>query len=87
MTKAMADAGADAVMVVTPCYFKSLMNNQALEQHYLKVNKYKIKLTLRIIHKTTYVLGLLPFSFRKTSESNYPLNLYLRTYDINNSVQ
>ena len=39
MTKAMAEAGADAVMVVTPSYFKSLMNNQALEQHYMKVNK------------------------------------------------
>ena len=87
MTKAMAEAGADAVMVVTPCYFKNLTNNQALEQHYLKVNKCKIKLTLRIIGKTTYVFGLLQFSFRRKSESNYPLNLYSRTYDINNSVQ
>ena len=37
----MAEAGADAALVVTPCYFKSLMNNQALEQHYTKVNEIK----------------------------------------------
>ena len=49
MTKAMAEAGADAVMVVTPCYFKSLMNNQALEQHYLKVRKCQIKVILLVI--------------------------------------
>ena len=41
MTKKMAEAGADAALVVTPCYFKSLMNNQALEQHYTKVNEIK----------------------------------------------
>ena len=39
MTKKMAEAGADVALVVTPCYFKSLMNNQALEQHYTKVNE------------------------------------------------
>ena len=39
MTKKMADAGADAALVVTPCYFKSLMSNQALEQHYTKVSQ------------------------------------------------
>ena len=41
MTKKMAEAGADAALVVTPCYFKSLMNNPALEQHYTKVNEIK----------------------------------------------
>ena len=39
MTKKMAEAGADAALVVTPYYFKSLMNNQALEQHYTKVKE------------------------------------------------
>ena len=55
MTKAMAEAGADAVMVVTPCYFKSLMNNQALGQHYTKVNKYIIKLIKLEITRTQAV--------------------------------
>ena len=41
MTKKMAEAGADAALVVTPCYFKSLMSNRALEQHYTKVNEIK----------------------------------------------
>ena len=39
MTKKMAEMGVDAVLVVTPCYFKSLMNNQALVQHYTKVTE------------------------------------------------
>lgn len=34
----MAEAGADAVMVVTPCYYKSLMTNAALEHHYTKAS-------------------------------------------------
>ncbi len=33
----MAAAGADAVLVVTPCYYKGRMTNEALEQHYRKV--------------------------------------------------
>lgn len=38
LTKAMAlDGGADAVVVVTPCYFKSRMNNRALIDHYKNV--------------------------------------------------
>ena len=34
MTAAMADAGADAAVVVTPCYFKGRMNAAALARHY-----------------------------------------------------
>ena len=34
MTAAMADAGADAAVVVTPCYFKGRMNAAALAKHY-----------------------------------------------------
>lgn len=37
MTKKMADVGADAVLVVTPCYYKSAMNNEALYQHFHNV--------------------------------------------------
>lgn len=37
MTKKMADAGADAVLVVTPCYYMGQMTNAALEKHYTKV--------------------------------------------------
>ena len=37
LSKAMADAGADALLVVTPCYYKGRMTNQALIEHYSKV--------------------------------------------------
>nr|XP_002735311.2 PREDICTED: 4-hydroxy-2-oxoglutarate aldolase, mitochondrial-like [Saccoglossus kowalevskii] len=37
MSKLMASAGADAVLVVTPCYYKAQMKAAALEQHYRKV--------------------------------------------------
>eukprot|EP00095_Tigriopus_kingsejongensis_P000938 maker-scaffold360_size197209-snap-gene-0.34 protein:Tk00938 transcript:maker-scaffold360_size197209-snap-gene-0.34-mRNA-1 annotation:"probable 4-hydroxy-2-oxoglutarate mitochondrial-like isoform 1" len=37
MTQAMAKVGADAAVVVTPCYFKAKMNGEALKQHYVKV--------------------------------------------------
>lgn len=37
MTRAMAQVGADAAVIVTPCYFKAKMNGEALKQHYLKV--------------------------------------------------
>ena len=33
----MAEAGADAVMVLTPCYFKNKMNVDALVGHYKMV--------------------------------------------------
>lgn len=37
MTERMAEAGADAVMVVTPCYYKANMTNDAMVAHYTKV--------------------------------------------------
>jgi len=37
MTAAMAAAGADAAVVITPCYFKSRMSGPALEQHFRAV--------------------------------------------------
>ena len=37
MCRQMAQAGADALLVITPCYFKNAMTNTALEQHYTKV--------------------------------------------------
>jgi 4-hydroxy-2-oxoglutarate aldolase len=37
LTKEAAQAGADAVLVITPCYFKGSMNEAALTQHYLTV--------------------------------------------------
>ena len=30
----MAKAGADAAVIVTPCYFKGRMNNDAMVKHY-----------------------------------------------------
>lgn len=37
LTAKMAEAGADAVMVVTPCYYKASMTNDAMVAHYTKV--------------------------------------------------
>lgn len=38
MTNKMAEAGADAALVVTPCFYKSGMTAEALEKHFTKVN-------------------------------------------------
>jgi len=37
MTNKMAEAGADAALVVTPCFYKSGMTSEALEKHFTKV--------------------------------------------------
>lgn len=37
MTVSMAQVGADAVMVVTPCYYRGRMSSTALIHHYTKV--------------------------------------------------
>jgi 4-hydroxy-2-oxoglutarate aldolase len=37
MTAAMAEAGADAAVVITPSYFKSKMTGPVLEQHFTAV--------------------------------------------------
>ncbi len=37
MTLAMAEAGADAAVVITPAYFKSRMSGPVLEQHFRAV--------------------------------------------------
>lgn len=37
MTLSMAQVGADAVMVVTPCYYRGRMDSAALIHHYTKV--------------------------------------------------
>ncbi|XP_075072025.1 4-hydroxy-2-oxoglutarate aldolase, mitochondrial [Mixophyes fleayi] len=37
MTREMAEAGADAVLVVTPCYYRGRMTISALVNHYTKV--------------------------------------------------
>jgi len=37
MTRRMSDAGADAVLVITPCFYKNAMNNDALYKHYHSV--------------------------------------------------
>ena len=38
MTNKMAEAGADAALVVTPCFYKNGMTSEALEQHFTKVS-------------------------------------------------
>jgi len=37
MCQRMAEVGADALLVVTPCYYKGGMNNNALAQHFKQV--------------------------------------------------
>jgi len=37
MTRRMSDAGADAVLVITPCFYKNAMNNEALYKHFHSV--------------------------------------------------
>ncbi len=37
LTKAAADAGADAALVLNPFYYKGLMTPEALQQHYFEV--------------------------------------------------
>jgi len=37
LSNKMADAGADAVLVVTPCYYKASMTNDALFRHFSQV--------------------------------------------------
>lgn len=37
MTEKMAKIGAQVVLVVTPCYYKSGMTNKALINHFTKV--------------------------------------------------
>jgi 4-hydroxy-2-oxoglutarate aldolase len=37
MTAAMAEAGADVAVVITPCYYKAKMTGPALEQHFTAV--------------------------------------------------
>ena len=38
MTQRMAEVGADAMLVTTPCFYKGSMTNDALCAHYSKVN-------------------------------------------------
>ena len=37
MCEKMAEAGAKALLIVTPCFYKGLMSNSALISHYTKV--------------------------------------------------
>lgn len=39
LTSSMAEAGADAALVVTPCYYRGAMTSAALVQHYKEVSR------------------------------------------------
>ncbi|KAG7219948.1 hypothetical protein INR49_018503 [Caranx melampygus] len=47
LTDKMAAAGADAVLVVTPCFYKGKMDSRALIQHFTKITRIGL-----IVHKT-----------------------------------
>jgi dihydrodipicolinate synthase/N-acetylneuraminate lyase len=38
MTSKMAEAGVDAALVVTPCFYNGSMAADALESHYIKAS-------------------------------------------------
>ena len=40
MTNKMAEAGANAALVVTPCFYKNGMTSEALEKHFNKVKQF-----------------------------------------------
>ena len=44
LSKKMADAGADAVLVTTPCFYKTGMTNEAMVAHYTKVQIHVLRL-------------------------------------------
>lgn len=46
LTEKMAAAGADAVLVVTPCFYKGKMDRRALVQHFTKVGRPRTCVTL-----------------------------------------
>lgn len=41
LTNKMADKGADAALVVTPAFFKSRMNSEAMMRHYTHVSSFQ----------------------------------------------
>ncbi|XP_010778229.1 4-hydroxy-2-oxoglutarate aldolase, mitochondrial [Notothenia coriiceps] len=47
LTEKMAAAGADVVLVVTPCFYKGKMDSRALIQHFTKISRIGL-----IVHKT-----------------------------------
>ncbi|XP_073210721.1 4-hydroxy-2-oxoglutarate aldolase, mitochondrial isoform X2 [Lepidochelys kempii] len=47
MTVGMAEAGADAALVVTPCYYRGAMTSAALIHHYSQITRLGL-----IVHKT-----------------------------------
>lgn len=56
MTNAMADAGADAAMVITPSYYKAAMNDEKLVKHFkLVADSSKIPIVLYNVPKFTNV--------------------------------
>nr|XP_028586395.1 4-hydroxy-2-oxoglutarate aldolase, mitochondrial isoform X2 [Podarcis muralis] len=49
MTAQMADKGADAALVVTPCYFRGSMTSAALIHHYKQITRIGL-----LVHKTQH---------------------------------
>ena len=51
MTNKMAEAGADAALVITPCYYKNGMTSEALEKHFTQVlfiNEVELSLSIPV---------------------------------------
>lgn len=55
LTEKMAAAGADAALVVTPCFYKGKMKSGALIQHYTKVTSVTTRSRLRNAFATEYI--------------------------------
>jgi len=48
----MSDAGADAVLVITPCFYKNAMNNDALYKHF-----YTVSITVQLNDSPVFLLN------------------------------
>lgn len=77
MTKKMAEAGADAALVVTPCFYKNQMTLEALEKHFVKVDE---KLVLFLVFEVK--CSVIFFRFWKERCLSFPWAVKHGQYEI-----
>lgn len=67
----MADKGADAALVVTPCYFRGSMTSAALIHHYTQVKKWiKILSALYLLEMTEVVSKVSHYTLSQKSKAD-----------------
>lgn len=61
MCKKMAEVGAQAVLVVTPCFYKGLMTNDVLISHYTQVRTLSVyTINVTFVQISYFFLGFSP---------------------------